>query len=241
MKPLIGITCPWSVETWGDSVESSGYYYVGKIYVEVIQKYGGIPLLITPEHIQNGDIDEDISQLLNTIQGILFTGGGDAKKFSPDKLPSLEKQQEIRYSFEKNLMEQAYNKNMPVLGICRGYQMIVECFGGSLGDETIEGHKQDIAGWKPWHKVSINKDSKLYNIIEGEEWEVNSFHIQKVAKIPERFISSVKAEDGVIEGVEAVDHPFFGGLQFHPEELERKDEKAGKIIKSFISEAARYI
>lgn len=240
MKPVIGITCPWSVETWGDSIESGGYYYVGKFYVEAICKYGGIPLLITPEHIQGDDIDEDILSIMNIVQGILFTGGGDARKFSSDELPILKKQQEIRYSFESELMRKAYDQGIPMLGICRGYQMITEVFGGSLGENIIEGHSQDRSGWEAWHKVFINKDSWLYSTIGKEEWEVNSFHIQEVSKIPEDFIISATSEDGIIEGIEAVNHPFLVGFQFHPEELEARDEKAGKIIEGFINKSNIY-
>lgn len=241
MKPLIGITCPWSVETWGDSVESGGYYYLGKAYVEVIQKYGGIPLLITPEHVRNNSMDEDITQILDTVQGILFSGGGDAKKFSSEELPDLKAQQETRYNFETSLMNEAYNRKTPVLGICRGFQMMIEVFGGSLEEKIIKGHKQDIPGWKPWHKVFINKESRLGKVVREEEWDVNSFHIQEVNKVPKGFIISAKAEDGVIEGIEATNHPFFLGVQFHPEELEYKDEKAGEVIKDFVNESKKHI
>ena len=238
MRPIIGITCPWSVETWGDSPEGGGYYYVGKPYVEAVYKYGGIPLLLTPQYTKD-DLSSVLEQLLDKVEGILFTGGGDARMFSSESLPTLRKQQNNRYIFEKNLMRKAYNKKVPMLGICRGFQMIVETFGGSLANDTIEGHKQNGPGWEPWHKVIIEKNSKLYNLVGQEEWNVNSFHIQRVDKVPEGFIVSAKAEDGVIEGIESIDHPFLVGFQFHPEELSYKDEKAGRIFKYFINEAKK--
>lgn len=235
-KPVIGITCPWSVETWGDSIENGGYYYVGRPYVEAIYKYGGIPVLIAPEY-QSNSIKDDLNDILTIVDGILFTGGGDVKRKSSENLPTLRKQQKSRYFWEENLMKKAYEKNKAILGICRGYQMIIEVFGGSLAEETIEGHSQDLPGWESWHKVIINKDSDLYNVIGLDKWEVNSFHIQKAEIIPEGFITSVKAEDGVIEGVEAKDYHFLSGFQFHPEELEKKDKNAGKIIEWFITKA----
>lgn len=235
-KPVIGITCPWSVETWGDSIDSGGYYYVGRPYVKSVYKYGGIPILIVPEY-EKHSIEKYLDEVMNIVDGILFTGGGDVKRKFSGKFPNLREQQESRYFFEENLMKKAYEKNKAILGICRGYQMIIEVFGGSLAEDTIDGHSQNLPGWEPWHKVKINKDSELYKIIELETWEVNSFHVQKAERIPEGFIVSVEAEDGVIEGIEAKDYPFLTGFQFHPEELEQKDKKAGKIIEWFIKKA----
>lgn len=228
-KPIIGVTCPWSVETWGDSIEGGGYYYVGRPYVEAIAKYGGVSLLITPE-----SKDESIDSILNVVDALLFTGGGDVKKKYPDGLPTLRNQQPKRYDFEAELMRKAFEKRKPILGICRGFQMILEVFGGSLADEVIEGHKQNLPGGEPWHEVAINKDSKLYEIIGIEKWDVNSFHVQKADKLPKDFIVSAKTEDGVIEGIEATNYPFLAGYQFHPEELSWKDEVAGEIFKWFI-------
>ena len=217
------------METWGDSIEMGGYYYAGRPYVQAVYKYGGVPVLIAPEY-RKEYIEDELNEILDMVDGILFTGGGDVKRGSSKDLPTLRKQQESRYFFEENLMKKAYEKRLAILGICRGYQMIIEIFGGSLAEDTIEGHKQNLPGWEPWHKVTIDRNSKLYDTIGLDAWEVNSFHIQKVDRIPKGFISSVIAEDGVVEGIEAVDYPFLAGFQFHPEELEHKDRNAGKIL-----------
>lgn len=235
-NPIIGVTCPWSVETWGDSLENGGYYYVGRPYVEAIYKYGGTPMLIAPEYVEES-LNNYLDSILSVVDGLLFSGGGDVKRESTEDLPTLRGQQEIRYDFEAALMKKAYKKNIPILGICRGYQMILEVFGGSLSDEVIENHKQNISGGEPWHEVKINKNSKLYEIIGNELWNVNSFHVQKAEKIPENFIISAKAKDDVIEGIESTDHPFLVGYQFHPEELLWKDETAGEIFKWFVQAA----
>lgn len=235
-KPIIGVTCPWSVETWGDSVNSGGYYYVGRPYVEALSKYGGIPMLIAPEYSEES-LDDYLDSILNLVDGILFSGGGDVKRKSSERLPTLRGQQPTRYDFEAVLMKKAYEKKLPILGICRGFQMILEVFGGSLSHEVIENHMQNISGGEPWHEVQVNKESKLYEIVGRDTWKVNSFHIQKAEKIPEDFIISALTKDDVIEGIESTDYPFLVGFQFHPEELSWKDETAGEIFKWFIKEA----
>lgn len=234
-KPIIGITCPWSIETWEER-EDGGYYYVGKPYVEAVYKYGGIPMLLAPEYDKE-TLDSYLESIVDTVDGILFSGGGDVKRKSDDDLPTLRNQQPVRYDFEEALMKKAYEKKIPILGICRGFQMMVEGFGGDLAKETIKGHSQNISGSDPWHEVSINKDSNLYKHIDMEDWDVNSFHIQEVGEVPEGFIVSARAKDKVIEGIESTGSQFLVGYQFHPEELQRKDETAGNIFKWFIKEA----
>jgi len=227
-KPIIGITTAWSVETWGDSIESRGYNYVGRTYVEAIINAGGIPILI-PQFKH-----EDIDKILDTIDGILFTGGGDAKRFSKENLPPLREQQPLRYDFEADLMKAAYNIRKPMIGICRGFQMMIEVFGGSLSLEIIDGHKQKLDGSKPCHKVNITKGSFLHKIVNDLIWDVNSFHIQKVENVPDIFIAAAIAEDGVIEAIEIKNDQFAVGMQFHPEELLWGDKRASLIFEEFI-------
>lgn len=235
-KPIIGITCPWSVETWGDSREEGGYYYVGQVYVEAVYKYGGVPMLLVPEY-DDGTLNEYLDSILNTVDGILFSGGGDVKRKSDEGLPTLRNQQPVRYDFEAALMDQASERKIPVLGICRGFQMIVEVFGGSLAKDTIKGHSQNISGSLPWHDVNVNSDSNLFKYIDKDIWGVNSYHIQEVEQVPKDFIISARAIDGVIEGIETTKPQFLVGTQFHPEELQRKDETAGNIFEWFINSA----
>ena len=236
MRPIIGVTSPWSVETWGDSLESGGYFYVGRPYIEALSKYGATPMLIVPEYNEES-LEEHLDSILDVVDGLLFTGGGDVKTKYPEGLPTLREQQPIRYDFEKALMKRAYDRKIPVIGICRGFQMIIETFGGSLSEDTVDNHKQNLSGAEPWHEVEINKQSKLYNIFGREDWDVNSFHVQKVENVPENFIVSARAKDGVVEGVEAVNDQFIAGFQFHPEELSWKDDSAGDIIKWFVKAA----
>ncbi|HAQ41187.1 MAG TPA: peptidase C26 [Clostridiales bacterium] len=228
-KPRIGITTAWSVETWGDSVESRGYNYVGRTYIEAITNAGGLPILIPQSD------PTDIEDILKNVDGLLFSGGGDAKRFSKENLPALREQQPLRYDFEAALMKAAKDAKKPVIGICRGFQMLVEVFGGSISEEIIDGHKQkNPDGGVPWHKVNISKDSFLHGVVVEKQWDVNSFHIQKVGTVPESFRAVAVSEDGVVEAIECMDHVFILGTQFHPEELLWSDARAALIFKKYI-------
>lgn len=230
-KPVIGVTTAWSVETWNDSIESRGYNYAGRPYVEAIIDAGGIPVLIPP--MSHTDIDS----LVDMVDGILFTGGGDAKRFTKEAMPSLREQQPTRYDFEAKLMQAVVASRKPVLGICRGFQMLIEVFGGSLSDEVVDDHKQNLSGGEPWHNVKLADGSLLHQIVADNNWNVNSFHVQKVEIMPEGFYAAAIAEDGVIEAIERRDGQFLIGTQFHPEELLWGDSKASTIFKAFIEKS----
>lgn len=235
-KPIIGITCPWSVETKDDPVQYSNHY-VKSSYPIAVHESNGIPMLIVPEY-NDESLDHILDSILEVVDGLIFSGGGYVQKKHEEEFPTLRGQQPIRYDFEEALMKKAYEREIPILGICRGFQMMVEVFGGSLSDDTLDNHTQNIALGDPWHDISINKDSRLYDIIGKDEWGVNSFHVQKIETMPEGFIISGKAEDGVIEGIEAVDYPFLTGFQFHPEEMIVNDESAKKIFEWFMKESS---
>lgn len=235
MKPIIGVTSAWSEETWTRTTENQGYYYVGKPYVRAINENGGIPLLISPEYYDD-DIDNTVEEILEKVDGIIFSGGGDSK-FTLHQLPTLRLQQPKRYYFEKKLMLGAWEKNIPVLGICRGHQMMAEVFGGSLAKYTVGGHRYDTPGHISSHDSIVEKNSYVYKIINEEEWKINSFHIQVIDTVPEGFQVCIHSTDGVIEGIEAVNKSFFIGLQFHPEELLPNDVNSQLIFQTFIQKA----
>ncbi|MBV1758702.1 MAG: type 1 glutamine amidotransferase [Dethiosulfatibacter sp.] len=231
-KPIIGITTAWSVETWNDSIESGGYNYAGRPYIEAVIEAGGTPILI-PQMPHN-----DIDLLIGMIDGFLFTGGGDAKRFSKESMPSLREQQPNRYDFESILMKSVLESDKPILGICRGFQMLIEVFGGRLSDEVIDGHKQNLPGSDPWHKVNLIDESLLNQIVKENDWKVNSFHVQKVEEVPEGFYATAISEDGVIEAIERRGDQFIVGTQFHPEELLWGDARASAIFTAFIEKSS---
>lgn len=237
MSVLIGVTSAWSRETKIDEV-TTGSYYIENTYAEAISISGGIPLLIPPV-FEEAQFEESIQQILNKVDGLLLTGGGGGNRFSRENLPSLAKQQPTRYQFERNLIESAWKTRMPLVGICRGFQMLVETFGGSLSSEIIEDHKQQLAETETIHTLQVAKESDFHAIFNVDTWDVNSFHMQKVARVPDTFRVNMTSPDGVVEGIEAVDHPFCFGFQFHPECLIKKDQTARSFFSHFVEKAKK--
>jgi len=134
--------------------------------------------------------------------------------------------------------------NKPILGICRGAQIINTYFKGSLyqdlsyiGTEVLK-HNQENSPSMVTHSVMIDKSSKLFDIFGEEKIRVNSFHHQAVKKVGDGLAISAKAPDGVIEAIEKTDYPFLVAVQWHPEMLHLTVEMMNKLFIRFIKEAA---
>lgn len=233
MKPVIGITCPWSEETWGETIGYGGYDYAGRAYTEAIYAAGGMPFLI-PVINKNEDTEKYAQEIIDFVDGLYFSGGGNSRRRSGNTLPKLYDQQPARSAWEDCLVKKAYEKNIPALGVCRGYQMMAVALGGAMDTVRRPEHKQNIPFNEGIHNIEISPESFLAKIVGSETWFVNSIHIEHVATLPKNFVPSAVAEDGCIEAIEATDKTFFMGTQFHPELMSR-DYRAKEIFKAFIA------
>lgn len=238
MRPIVGISAAWSVETWGDSPENGGYFYAAYPYIQAVVKSGGIAVMVPPA-APSSDPDCVADQVIKSVHAFLLTGGGNGRGTKPFK-PALQEQQPIRYDFEARLIKTAFDEGIPVLGICRGCQMMGEVLGGAIRRETVTGHKQHFDGARPMHEITIDTGSRLYGFCGVERWDVNSFHVQVIETPPPGFRVAARSDDGLVEAIEAIDKPFFIGTQFHPEELIEVDVAAQKLFAGFI-ESARQV
>lgn len=230
-RPIIGISCNYKPH---DGI--NGTFNLDRSYSEAVYKNGGIPQIIPilPS--------EEIPELLTMYDGIVLSGGGGllphVKKM--DSLPGLREQSPVRYEFEKSLIEQAALKNIPILGLCRGHQMINEVFGGTIINLPKKAkHNQKTAGDKPSHPIFIENDTALFDCIMKSDTEVNSFHSQVIDEIGENFKVAAYSEDQKIEGIESTTSSFIMGLQFHPEFM-LENEEMMNIYKQFITAASSY-
>ena len=223
MKPLIIITP--SVN------ENEDEFKLSEKYFEAVRAAGGYAL-----QSSYGDIEE----ILDIADGILFSGGGDIEPSLSNDEPVKDKQGQIsksRDSFEFELMRRAVEKNIPVLGICRGMQVMGAVYGAHI-IQHMERHMQSMPKSETLHSVSVKEGSLLGSITDSKSIRVNSFHHQAVGDGFEGNVSAV-SDDGYIEAIELVGKDFALGVQWHPEHLCGSYENI-KIFKAFVEAAGRY-
>lgn len=205
MHPMIGITV-------GNNTD--GDFFLRRQYCSAILRAGGIPILLPPVGSPTSAV--------GICNGILLSGGGDIAPslcgitdYDPAFLfePSPE-----RDKYELELTKLALERNLPILAICRGIQVLNVARGGTL-QFHIDGHHQKLSRDQPSHKVEISPDSELCRLVGESELWVNSFHHQAIDKVGDGFTVTATAGDGIIEAVEADDRRFCIGVQWHPEHM----------------------
>ena len=221
-QPVIGLT-----SNYNDSNEM-----LAKAYYEQVIRAGATPLLIPPTTDRNV-----IVGVLDHIDGLLLTGGADVNPLwvGEEPSPRLHSINARRDLSELLLTRLAANRQIPILGICRGIQVLAMALdgtvqqdiyenylptgpAGSLGPSTIK-HSQDAVQAEPTHTVRIERDSILFSLYHKERMAVNSFHHQAVKAPGARFRTTAVAPDGVIEAIESTEFKSIMGVQWHPEHL----------------------
>lgn len=208
--PVIGISGNFRD---GDCTLAQGYY------MSVLEA-GGTPVVI-PSY----DNEKALVSLLDTLDGIVLSGGADIDPdyLGEDRLDCVSVNPR-RDSQELMLVRLAIDRQIPVLGICRGIQVLTAALGGKLYQDIrsqhdcpcIE-HSQTIARGLPSHDVRLVRDSLLYGFFRKESLAVNSFHHQAVREVPEGFRVTAVSPDGIIEGMESTSFRPVLGVQWHPE------------------------
>ena len=237
MRPVIGITCAWSEETWGREATKNTYDYAGRNYGAAIYRVGGLPVLIPPV-AEHDELDPCVEALLQRVDGVYFSGGGDVRRKPGTPIPVLYEQQPARSRWEDALLKEVYRRDIPTLGVCRGYQMMAVAFGGAMDTVRMPEHLQSAPYHLGCHHVSIAAGSLLSRLAGPQEWFVNSIHVERVTTVPDGFAAAAWAEDGSIEAIEACEKRFFLGTQFHPE-LMTEDARAQRLLRAFVAAAER--
>lgn len=213
-KPLIGISSAFDYD--------KNFAYVKSGYYKAIVKAGGLPVAI-PSMDETGVLEE----LADRVDGILLTGGPDldARLFGEVNLPCNGTISPVRDSMEIYLAKKAVELNKPLLGICRGAQLINVAFGGTLyqdipsqvQDRQVLKHDQAAPSWYPVHDITIEEGSRVRTWFSANSAGVNSFHHQAVKAVAPGFAATARTEDGIIEAIESSSHSFVVGVQWHPE------------------------
>ena len=240
--PVIGIT-----GNFGDKgcELAEGYY-------EAVRRAGAIPVVIPPT-----DDAEVLAGVLDRIDALVLSGGADMNPLfvGEEPEPGLHGINPRRDLCELLLIRLAYDRQLPMLGICRGIQMLASALGGRVWQDiyshdvsnfNIEGHpllkhSQDLVRGKASHGVILERESLLHHIFGAEYLAVNSFHHQAVREPGPCLRVAARAADGVIEGIESAEHKPIVGVQWHPECFCLEDDEVMQpLFEWLVSEASLF-
>lgn len=236
---LIGVTCNYlnlcpSAFTAGIGAADQDWQLIAQDYLNAIWKVGAVPVLLP--------IDEDPNralEMLEMVDGLLISGGNDV---SPELYGSKENKCGVldhnRDVMEKCLLEKALEKDMPVLGICRGVQLMNAALGGTLHQDlpsegfpnhTIIEFDRNVVT----HTVEVTENTLLAEILGSGELGVNSFHHQAVDRLADSLEAAAVSKEGIVESVYMPGRKFVLAVQWHPEMMYDSDVQK-KIFEAFV-------
>lgn len=234
-RPLIGITCSIDYE--------KDFSYLKQGYYKAIQKAGAIAILLPADELSLE------SELIQKLDGILLSGGPDIDPvyfgeetytFNGNISPERDKQ-------ELALAKLAFEAGKPILGICRGIQVLNAAMGGTIYQDIssqVKGnnllkHVQEAPRWYPSHNIKISRDSRIFDCFGTEKVRVNSFHHQAVKDVANGYKVTACCSDGIIEAIEYIGDQFSVGVQWHPETMWEKDIKYLEVFKAFVEACSK--
>jgi putative glutamine amidotransferase len=231
MKPVVGITAYAEEVSWGAWVEAAAL--VPLSYVRAVEQAGGRPLVVPPG-------EDSIEETLSVLDGIVFSGGSDLdpNHYGAEPHPETKEVREGRDRAEMALLKAALERDMPVLAVCRGSQVLNVALGGDLVQHLPEilgheGHRLLPGEWSD-HDVRLDPESRVGDML-GERTPVKSHHHQGFGQIGEGLRETGWADDGTVEALEDPIRRFAVGVLWHPEEGEDM-----ALFEGLVQEARRY-
>lgn len=241
MKPLIGITVFNELRDRGRKYNALNF-----AYVDAVKMAGGIPIMIPVLE------DSDGFEYINRLDGILFSGGEDMSPlyFGEEPIRELGQVDSRRDENERKLFLAAKEKKMPILGICRGSQVLNVYMGGTLYQD-IDSQVKGVQGHHPtttlyderYHMIDIVEGTTLYDIFKTKELGINSFHHQAVKELAPNLVATAHAKDGIIEAWENknMEEHYILATQWHPEAMIHRHREFLKIFENFIERVKREV
>lgn len=230
-KPLIGLTPAHDME--------SGDVKARPTYMRALKAAGAIPVVMPLDASE-----EDLKQLSKDLDGFLFTGGPDVHPFlfGEETQAHCGNVSPARDQMEISLLPMIMELQKPILGICRGIQVLNIALGGNIWQDIPSqvtrdfplAHSQPFSYDMPCHTVVLTEGSLLARISESSSIKVNSMHHQAVKDLAPGLIASAYSTDYLIEALEMPDYPFFIGVQWHPEYLWEKNKEAFRLFQTFV-------
>ena len=236
MKPVIGITTfQYNSNRRGPTVA------LARNYAEAVSRAGGVPVLLPA-----GIHADEVSALRRSLNGVLLSGGADLDPhlFGASPNPRVFGVDADRDGLELALIREACRSHWPVLGICRGIQAMNVALGGSLYThipDQLPGALAHSMDGQPRstiaHPVRLAAGSKLAQLLKAGEIGVNSYHHQGIWRMAETLTPVAWSPDDLVEAVELAEHPFFIGVQWHPESM-LDDPSSERLFTAFIEASA---
>lgn len=248
-RPVIGIPTQTLQSLGGVSADIPASWVMSQRYILTLTAAGALPWMIPLV----GDDEETMRGIYEALDGVFLPGGADIDpaNYSKERHPSCDRTDPARDAVELMLVRWAIAERKPVLGVCRGIQLMNLATGGTLyqdlGDLMAGSIKHDyfpFGGQFPRdylaHEVDVKAPSRLAEIYGAGPLRVNSMHHQGIARLGEGLVPTAVAPDGLVEAVEASDGAYLVGVQWHPEALTDRDEGARKLFRGFVEAATEF-
>jgi putative glutamine amidotransferase len=244
-RPLIGIATQ-TLQPIPGQVPLA--WVMGQKYVRVLTSLGAVPWLVP----LLPDDEATLREVYDRLDGVFVTGGVDVdpSRYGEERLPVCGASDADRDATELLLLRWAVADHKPVLGVCRGHQVLNVALGGTLYQDVTAQRPQAIRhDYFPvpgsphtrdelTHDVELDRSTRLAGILGADRLRVNSMHHQGVKTLAPGLVASAFAPDGLIEGIEGTNGRFLVGVQWHPEELADRDPAMRRLFTAFLEAAS---
>lgn len=248
-RPIIGIPTQSLQSLGGLPADIPPSWAMSQRYITALTAVGAVPWMVP----LLADDEGTMRAIYDELDGVFLPGGADIDpaSYGEDRHPRCDRGDASRDRIELMLIRWAIPDRKPVLGICRGVQLINLAYGGTLYQDLADQREGSIKhDYFPFggayrrehlaHSVSLREGSRLHEILGTNELEVNSMHHQGIRSLGRGLVPTAIAPDGLVEAAEAEDGRFMIGVQWHPEVFSDRDARTTRLFSAFIAAAGEF-
>jgi putative glutamine amidotransferase len=248
-RPIIGIPTQTLQSLGGVSADIPPSWVMSQRYIRALTTAGALPWMIPLV----GDDEATLRAVYEELDGVFLPGGADIDpaSYGQDRHPRCDKSDPHRDRVELALAKWAIADRKPVLGVCRGLQLLNLACGGTLYQDLADQFNGSIKhDYFPFggqfardylaHEVNVAKGSRLAEVFGAGPVKVNSMHHQGIREVGAGLVATAVAPDGLVEGIETADNAYVVGVQWHPEALTDADTRARRLFETFIEAAGEF-